>query len=220
MKTRHTHSTQSDHHLLIPPGTNATLPIGVFFDEDFWIANTRRFSAFAERRIRRYSWRGTFGGRPPGDKEASDYVAEAAALLMSGQRHANALQSRERAVYRAIASLVWHDYERLENQIRHRNLAMTAPDVGDHGDDDVDESVLSADVPDIDEMIAAREYLEKYKSNFPEGASRRYLDLLADGYVPAVEAAVELDLLESEIWGIRKALKRSRTKWPGRPPRV
>jgi hypothetical protein len=209
----------SSNSVLFTHTTDApTLPPGAFFEEALWRTNARRFVLFAARRIRCRSWRGSFDGRPPGGKEAEDYVSEARELLMSGQRRYTARYSPERCVYATIASLISHDADAAENQIPHDYLTTLARD--DENDHALGVPAVTAlDTPSIEETIAAREYLEKFKSNFTDEALRRYLDLLADGYVTAAEAAAELDLLESDIWNIRKALKRPRGQWPGKPPR-
>lgn len=194
-----------------------TLSPEVFFNEDFWTSNARKFILFTERRLQRRRWRGAFNGRPPGGKEAADYVSAASLLLMSAQRRYTARYSPERCVYATIASLISHDGDAAENQIAHSFLT-TSYSVDAEGDE-VDEGVVASDIPDIEETIAAHEYLERYKTNFSKEEHRRYLDLLSDGYVSAELAAAELDLLESEIQNIRKVVRRPRKKWPGRPPR-
>ncbi len=181
--------------LFTPIADSPTVRPSAFLDEELWTpSNTRKFILFAARLIARRPWRRS-------DYDAADVVSEAKTLLISGERRYTARYSPQRCVYATIASIVSHGGYSAENRLR--------VDVDGPGE------VL---LPDIQEMVEAREYLEKYKTNFSDDAHRRYLDLLAEGYVPTADAARELDLLETDIWKIRKNLRRPRKKWPGKPP--
>jgi hypothetical protein len=189
------HSPRSDSAPPPPPPIQ-TIPPEAFFDDDFWSLYSRRFTLFAERRIRRHTfWRG---------KQATDYVTDAFLLLAAGQRRCNACYDRETCVMGVIASLVSHDAERLGNRMTR----------------DLEPSMDAAtEFAGIEDILAAREFLEQYKTNFADETVRRYLDLLADGDWSAAEAAEELGVPEAKIWTIRKGLKRPRGRWPGKPPK-
>jgi hypothetical protein len=195
--------------------TTPTFPPAIFRNVDLWSDNARKFTLFTERLIRRYPWQGSFDGRPPG-KDAFDYIADAQILLIAGQRRCRVDEDPVLCIYGVLRSLVWHDSQRPENRVSHLHLVPVRPD---DDSDDMDESLVPAELPDIEDVVTAREFLEKYKSNFSDERYRRYLDLLAsDDLITAIEAAQELDLLESEVWNMRKVLKRPRKKWLGQPP--
>jgi hypothetical protein len=179
-----------------------------FRDQAFWILNGGRFTLFAERRIRRF-FQG--GRRPPGGKDAADYVSEAAALLIDGRRRYPEHYSRERWVYATLASLLSHDATSAEG--RQRVVALVEDVVSDDDDDHEESAEIS--VPPFDDDVVTRDVLEKFKMNFRDERVHRYLDLLADDYVSAAEAAESLALTESDINGMRKMFKRARKKWAG-----
>jgi len=197
------------HHQLSSSTLFETITPESFRDEVFWILNTPRFTLFAERRIRRF-FRG--GRRPPGAMEAADYVSEAAILLMEGRRRYPEHYSRERWVYATLASLLSHDATRAEARRRHVPLVEDVD--SDEVQDDYEESA-ELSVPSFEDDVVRRDVVEKFKSNFREEQIHRYLDVLADDYLSAAEAAKALTLTESDINGMRKMFKRARKKWAG-----
>ena len=180
-----------------------------FRDEAFWILNTRRFTLFTERRIRRF-FRG--GRRPPGAMDAADYVSDAATLLIEGRRRYPEHYSRERWVYATLASLLSHDATSAEARRRHVPLV---EDVDSDDEEDDYEKSAELSVPPFEGDVVRRDVLKDFKTNFRRERVHRYLDLLADDYLSAAEAAESLDLTESDINGMRKMFKRARKKWAG-----
>ncbi len=182
----------------------------VFLDQELWTRkNTLQYTAYAARTIARRPWRRS-------DMDAEEYVSEAKVLLITGQRRYTTRYSPKRCVFATLAGLIYHGGFEPENVIPHASLTTFATDEWGL----LDESMLPAAAnPDIVETIAARDLVEKFKSNFDNEAHRRYLDVLADGYVNAADAAMLLSVPEAEIWKYRKVIRRPRAKWPGRPPR-
>ncbi|MEA2325933.1 MAG: hypothetical protein QOE68_892 [Thermoanaerobaculia bacterium] len=197
-------------------------------DDAFWDCNMPRLLAYANSAVRAAKWRGARGELPAGANSPSDYVLEAATLVLRGDRQCPVDVSPVRFILVVIRTLIRRDRRERENRTSHEFITVLPKSDGSAGGWEK-RMACKPFIASADEMLAARELVEDFKEMLPD-EYRSYVDVLAcDAYPTRHDRADALGLPENEIRSMDKNIRKLRSLWKGigptrkmlvRPPHV